>query len=308
MFFWMRLPGRLAARWMGRSSGFFTILLPVQPWSWTASIAQSSDDCRDCSWVEVSLSKNRVTNWPSTEEPWYSWVTERHSNVAVKTHCSNEFCEKGWNLKDAFKNRNTQKMVTQIPQHKSIKTFTFLTVHERTRQCSSGMGVVHTLWLTLWSESLSSKSCHHSVPTKNRNIYIYSHTVWTCRTPVSWRGDYRPILRTADRRTDDLRQPGVDQRLSGSRYDSLHSAAFLFHSFCFNSENFHSHHPAGGCREIESRREQRANVIINSQQLAGASQCVCVLFSGLQLHESRTPVPPSTSQFLSRHENKQDAS
>lgn len=73
MFFWMRRPGRLVILCTGRSSGFFSILLSVQPGSWTASMAQSIDDWRDCSWVEVSLSKKRVTNWPSTDEPWYSW-------------------------------------------------------------------------------------------------------------------------------------------------------------------------------------------------------------------------------------------
>lgn len=42
----------------------------------TASMAHCSDLCRDSSWLDVSLSMNRVTNWPNTLESWYSWERE----------------------------------------------------------------------------------------------------------------------------------------------------------------------------------------------------------------------------------------
>lgn len=135
----------------------------------------------------------------------------------------------------------------------------------------------------LWSWSLSSKSCHHSVPTKKKISTFIATWCERVAPQWGWQRDYLPILLTAGR-----------------------SATFLFDPFCFISENFHSHHPACGCREIEWRREQRANVTsidtINSQQLAGASQRVCLLFSGLQLHESQTPL--HTSPFLLRHEKQ----
>lgn len=66
--------------WTHRSAGLLTYHGP-RVWAWASRVsdAPSSELCRACSWLTVSRSRKRVTNWSTLEARSYSWGQRGHS-------------------------------------------------------------------------------------------------------------------------------------------------------------------------------------------------------------------------------------
>lgn len=139
----------------------------------TASMAHCRDLCRDDSWLDVSLSMNLVTNWPSTLEPWYS--CEAHRRRGQRARCS-AFYKVRRKPAHTGRERERESMMLLLQNNNNRKTH----VKWKTAAIKTGYSIIrtHTLFSTAHPNSkVGQDNCRSFYQTLSKRSLLHA-TGW----------------------------------------------------------------------------------------------------------------------------------